>query len=170
MNKIELIKYAIKSGAKYDKDTGTIFGLSGRAIKRMSYGYIDFAILIDGKCHHIPGHQFAFYFEYGFLPEIIDHIDRNRSNNKISNLRQASKLMNNRNRTAKGYYLHNQTGKYCAQITVNYRHIHLGCFDTIDEATLAYNDAKAKYHYPKDACSTVVLTRLCASVISDSRT
>jgi hypothetical protein len=146
MEKIELIKKAIERGVRYDPITGLVFGIKGKPITRVSYGYIDIAIIVDGKNRHIPAHQFAFYYYHKKLPDIIDHIDRDRSNNKIENLRETTKSKNNKNVMGKGYYLHNQTGRYCAQITQNYKHIHLGCFDTELEAQEAYTKAKLQYH------------------------
>lgn len=146
MNKIELIKIAIDRGFKYEPETGIIIGKRGNQIKRKSKGYIDIALIVDNKLYHLAGHQFAFYYCYGFIPKIIDHIDRNRSNNAISNLRAATSESNNRNVLGKGYYKHSQTNKFCAQITYNYKHINLGCYDTEEEAKDAYLKAKLKYH------------------------
>jgi hypothetical protein len=147
MSKLELCKIAIDRGFKYDKETGKVIGVRGKEIKRKSYGYIDIAIIVDGVNKHLPAHQFAFYYTHGYIPELIDHIDRDRSNNRIQNLRAYDKNMNNKNTLGKGYYLHNQTGKYCAQITLDYKHIHLGCYETEQEARQAYLIAKNKYHF-----------------------
>jgi hypothetical protein len=146
MKKNELCEIAISRGFKYNPDTGDIFGSRGKVIKRKSYGYIDIAIIVDGKQRHLPGHQFAFYYMYRRIPEIIDHIDRDRLNNKIDNLRESTKGENNKNTRGKGYYLHSQIGKYCAQITVDWKHISLGCFDTPEEAEKVYLEGKRKYH------------------------
>jgi hypothetical protein len=145
MDKVELIEEAISRGVKYDKDTGIITGISGRVINRKSKGYIDIAIIVGSKTMHLPGHQFAFYYVNKYLPSIIDHVDRDRSNNKIDNLRPATKLQNNRNTTGKGYYFHKQVRKYNAQLTHNYKHISLGLYDTEEEASEAYRQAKIKF-------------------------
>lgn len=146
MTKIDLILIAKERGFKYDSETGIITGQRGKPIKRKSKGYIDIAIKVGDKLHHLPGHQFAFYFHYGYLPKVIDHIDRNRSNNSIKNLRSATTKENNQNVIGKGYYKHSQTGKYCAQITVNYKHLSLGCYATEEEAISAYLKAKSHFH------------------------
>jgi len=78
--------------------------------------------------------------------EIIDHIDRNPSNNKIENLRIVSKLENQWNTDAKGYNFRKDKNKWRARIKVNYKEIHLGHFDTEEEARQSYLDAKAFYH------------------------
>jgi hypothetical protein len=149
MTKIELIKHAVERGITYNSITGEIFGISGRKIKRKSHGYIDIALIVEGKNRHLPGHQFAFYTHHGYLPNCIDHIDRNRENNKIDNLREASHNENTKNTLGRGYYLHSQTGKYCAQVTHNYKHLSLGCYDTEQEARQAYLDYKSNNHLPE---------------------
>lgn len=78
--------------------------------------------------------------------EIIDHINQNKADNRRSNLRMASKSLNALNshkvRSSTGYrgVIHNrQKGKpFKASIIVNSKSIHLGMFDTAEEAGLAY--------------------------------
>ena len=64
-------------------------------------------------------HRIIFFLHFGYCPEIIDHIDGIRTNNRISNLRAATLSQNQHNRKInsnnssghKGVYLHS-TGKY----------------------------------------------------------
>jgi len=74
----------------------------------------------------------------------IDHIDRNKLNNSIENLRVVTHTQNQWNRNGKGYYF--RKGKYAARIIVDGKHKHLGLFETEYEAHQTYLDAKAKYH------------------------
>lgn len=76
----------------------------------------------------------------------IDHIDHNKINNQVSNLRIVTNQENNFNRICKGYYWNKRDKKWIARICVNFNTIHLGCFDTEDKARLAYIEAKEKYH------------------------
>ena len=77
----------------------------------------------------------------------IDHIDGNKTNNNISNLRVVTAQQNQFNtHTAKGYYRHKNRKKWAAQIAVNRKTIHLGVFDTEEEAHNAYLEAKKIYH------------------------
>jgi hypothetical protein len=83
--------------------------------------------------------------------EIVDHIDGNRLNNKIENLRQCSNAENIRNKAKskgkalpKGVSAHQ--GKYIAYITKNYQQMYLGVFDTVEKAATAYNEAAALHH------------------------
>lgn len=83
--------------------------------------------------------------------EIVDHIDGDRLNNKIDNLRQCTNAENIRNQgkhkgktLPKGVAAHQ--GKYIAQITKNYKSHYLGVFDTVPEAVSAYNAAAKNMH------------------------
>jgi len=105
-------------------------------------GYI--TIGIDNKVY--KAHRLAWLYSYGYMPEqSIDHIDRNKANNKISNLREASSQCNIRNTDnwatnksgVKGVYWHNQSGRWRAKITVNYKVKVLGNHKAFDEAVCA---------------------------------
>ena len=68
----------------------------------------------------------------------IDHIDRNPSNNHISNLRIATHSQNGQNTDGKGYTYHKQHNKYMARIYINGKPKHLGYYDTKEEAREIY--------------------------------
>ncbi len=74
---------------------------------------------------------------------IVDHINRNCSDNRVENLRIVSKQQNTFNTNAKGYYKKNN--KWAAQIRYN-KIIYLGLYDTEEEARNAYLRAKEQYH------------------------
>jgi hypothetical protein len=81
--------------------------------------------------------------------KLVDHINMNPLDNRIENLRVATKAQNMSNRPApanntsgyKGVSLHKQTGKWRAIIKHNYKQIALGLYHTKEEAALAYNKA-----------------------------
>lgn len=84
--------------------------------------------------------------------KMIDHIDGNRANNLLSNLRVCSGSQNQGNRKKqktkttskhKGVYYSNRDKRWLSRIAINKKKIHLGCFKTEDEAGIAYNN-KAK--------------------------
>ena len=77
---------------------------------------------------------------------IIDHDDRNKQNNDISNLRDLTHQENMFNTDAKGYYWYKSREQYRATIQLNKKQIHLGYFDTEAEARQAYLNAKPHYH------------------------
>jgi len=77
---------------------------------------------------------------------MIDHIDRDRLNNNIENLRVVTHSQNMCNTDAKGYTFHKATGKYMAEICVDGKKKNLGYFVTENDAHQAYLLAKEKYH------------------------
>ena len=100
---------------------------------------------------HVPGrslqgHRLAWFLHYGQWPSgIIDHADGNGTNNAISNLRDASHAQNCHNRTTASGSLKGvrrvPSGKWTASIVVNKRRVHLGTFNSPDEARAAYASA-----------------------------
>jgi hypothetical protein len=115
-------------------------------------GYI--IIKIDGKIH--LAHRLAFLHEHGYLPEHgIDHIDRNRSNNKIKNLREVSKQCNMRNTGnridntsgVKGICWYKRDNKRRVQIVVNGKIKHLGYYKNFDNAVMARYHAEKKLNW-----------------------
>ena len=95
------------------------------------------------KIHRIVGYSFL-GLDIDNPKQLIDHIDRNKQNNNMNNLRIVSNQENMFNRNAKGYY--RCGNKYQAYIKINNKQIHLGCFNTEEEARNAYLEAKEKYH------------------------
>lgn len=83
---------------------------------------------------------------------IIDHIDNDKTNNRIENLRDVDYAANGQNRThtrnTSGEVGVNFTksGKWKATITIKNNTISLGVFDTISEARLARVNAEENRH------------------------
>jgi len=106
---------------------------------------------VEGKQYLL--HRLIFLYHYGFLPEQVDHIDGNRKNNKIENLRACNNAENarnqgkkSRNKTGfKGVFVSRQ-GKFVAQICLNYKRIHLGTFDTAEMAYSKYCEKAKELH------------------------
>ena len=81
------------------------------------------------------------------LSKQIDHIDGNRTNNSLGNLRIVNHQQNHFNRTkTKGYYWNKQLNKWQAYIGLNGRNIYLGRFDNESDAHSAYLSAKLIHH------------------------
>lgn len=77
----------------------------------------------------------------------IDHIDANRLNNSVDNLRIVTNQENHFNQpTAKGYYFHKSHNKFLAKIKLDGKTIFLGYFDKEEDAKQAYLNAKPIYH------------------------
>lgn len=78
---------------------------------------------------------------------ILDHIDNNKLNNSLENLRIVTTQENAHNQQhAKGYYFHKRSKKWLAYIKSNTKKIHLGCYNTRYEARQAYLNAIPIYH------------------------
>ena len=75
----------------------------------------------------------------------IDHIDRNPTNNHISNLRQATPSQNAQNKVSKGYCYDKSTGKWVAYLRIDGKLYNEHC-NTEEEAIAAREKLKAKYH------------------------
>lgn len=102
-------------------------------------------------------HRLAWCYVHGEWPErLIDHIDGNRQNNAIGNLRLATfseNIQNQKKATARnrcgllGVSLERQTGLFKASINIGGRSSKtLGRFKTAEEAHGVYLDAKRKHH------------------------
>lgn len=115
---------------------------------RNGYGQVK----IDGKTY-LP-HRIIWLWHKGYLPEFIDHWDRDRMNNRIENLRPATRAENGHNHglhrdNTSGYpgvYFYKPRKKYRAHIRVDGRRIDLGLFNTAEEAFRVHQLAKIKYH------------------------
>ena len=86
----------------------------------------------------------------------VDHINRNKLDNRRCNLRIATPQMNainqgvnSRNKSGvKGVYFNKKNGKWVASIIVSNKYIHLGTFETLEDASMARKEAEEKYHKP----------------------
>jgi hypothetical protein len=107
-------------------------------------------IAINGKWHQ--SHRLIYMYHKGEITDglQIDHIDRNKLNNNIENLRLVTHQENQWNRGAKGYDLHKPSNKFQARIKLNGQKISLGYFDTEKEANCAYLKAKKELHIIKE--------------------
>lgn len=109
-------------------------------------------IKIDGKSY--LEHRIIFAMFFGFFPEFIDHIDTNPLNNKIENLRQATRYQNSLNvglrktntSGSKCVTWDNSQQKWRVRIPINGKRVHLGRFDDFELAELVAIEARNKYH------------------------
>jgi hypothetical protein len=100
-------------------------------------------IVINKKLY--KEHRLIFMMFHGYMPEFIDHIDNNRLNNKIENLRQATKQQNAWNRQinknnksgVKGVSWCKLTKKWKVQGRVDKKVVYLGVYQTLEEAAKA---------------------------------
>lgn len=132
------------------------FRLWNHRYARKTTGCIEFkgylVVIIGGRSY--KAHRLAWLYVYGEpVPNIIDHIDQDRSNNRIDNLRSAS---NSQNMINAGRWPNNGTGvkgvralpsgRFEARIGHGNQVFGLGTFDSIDQAIKAYQDAAIRLY------------------------
>lgn len=114
-------------------------------------GYLYGGVLGE-KC---LAHRVALAISYGMWPtDDVDHVNMDRSDNRLDNLRVSSRAENMWNRTAqtnntsgfKGVTWDKRKAKWLAQISVEGRHIFLGYFASPAEAHTAYSAAAKRLH------------------------
>ena len=155
---IMLMQSKLKELLHYDQDTGLFrwiksprYGISDNGIA----GYINFGY-IKIEISHITykAHRLAWLYVFGYWPAgDVDHINGSRADNRISNLRVASRRMNNENqrvaqaKNKTGLLGVNSHGKrFKAQICFHGKKQHIGIYDTAQEAHEAYIKAKRELH------------------------
>ena len=123
-------------------------------------------VTINGKPELLHRVIYAYHHKVELhKKDIIDHIDRNKENNCVHNLRLVSHSQNNQNKKtrvdskteSKGVYI-TSSGKYSVRITHQGKPIYLGTFSTIQRAREAYyrearqlNDKdNANFHIPPE--------------------
>lgn len=156
--------YRVRELLDYDPETGKLtwrLGGKGTGGKGSIAGYMWRSnrggpyqlIKLDGK--NFRAHRLAWIYVHGRWPAAeIDHIDGNGLNNKISNLREATRSENNHNRCVmsnnrsglKGAIWDGCKKKWRAIITINGRRKFLGAFDTAAEAHAVYIAAAKEHH------------------------
>lgn len=140
----------------YDPSTGVFMRIEGGlGIKRK---HVNVPLGCPGRKGHLRvGYQGTLYrvhrliwlYMTGSWPtDQIDHVNRNPSDNRWSNLRQATHAENIWNQRSKnrrrGVYVCKWTGRYSSTIRHNGKSIWLGRFDTADEASTAYEEASKR--------------------------
>lgn len=119
--------------------------------KHSLHGYL----IISLKGNLYRAHRLAWLYVFGDMPEYIDHIDGNKLNNRISNLRPVTLSENQQNRrigknTNNGIFgvrFDSRFDRYYARITVNSREIYLGCFLDFFSACCARKSAEKTLNF-----------------------
>jgi len=160
---LPITKEYLSSIICYDKSTGIFKWRIYRSATAIAGS-------IAGNTSHVSGyrlikisrksylaHRLAWLYVYGEWPvDEIDHINGITDDNRIDNLRQATRKQNQQNiRMPKstnkasgflGVHWHNQNKKWEAKIRDNGKTIHLGLFDDPYLAHLRYVETKRKIH------------------------
>ena len=140
----QVFDYDPNTGIMTRRNTGKAVGTQGEPYPR---------IKIRGKSY--VAHRLIWrMMTDGLMPEEIDHINGVRTDNRWVNLRAATRGENMRNfrmrsnNTSgfKGVCWHKKARSWVAQIQVNKKCMHIGCFQTPELAHEAYWIEALKYH------------------------
>ena len=155
----ELTVEYLRSVLHYSPETG-IFTWKVRTAKRIKAGDVAgspdgrgyLSIRVCSRTHR--AHRLVWLYVYGSWPkDQLDHINRNRSDNRIANLREVTNKQNGQNASKRsdntsghpGVSWHKRDSKWRARIKHSYKMIHLGYFTDIEEALSARKAAEKFY-------------------------
>ncbi len=122
--------------------------------QKTAKGYIRLHVAIDGGYQKLMAHRVVWAMHTGQWPEgALDHVNGDRADNRIANLRSATAEQNASNARrrkdktcAKGVCFQKRTGKWRARICAEGKSYHLGLFLTAEAASQAYAQAAARLH------------------------
>lgn len=153
----ELIEYCNKN-LIYNPVTGVFTWIKSRGTQKAgsiggTISKSDGAIRIKVNKKVILAHRLGWFLTYKYWPKTLDHINHDRTDNRIANLRECSQSQNSCNRPApinnisgyKGVSLRGN-GKWRAKIHKNGKAINLGTYICRHEAARVYNLAARMYH------------------------
>ena len=148
----------LKETLTYHPDGYFIRTRNGKVVQPKIHSAHRYArISVQGK--PIALHRVIFLYHHGYLPECIDHIDGDRTNNRISNLREVTHSQNSLNQkhhkdSSSPYKSVKQatrlakdgSKKWEVVISINKKRTYLGTFYNIDEAHQFAVQAREKHH------------------------
>lgn len=140
-----------------DQETGDFFKVTKAGEKKLMKlgfnhnGYL--RITVNGQRH--LAHRVVWFFVHGYWPVELDHIDHNKANNAMSNLRIVDRVENSRNsslstRNKSGYTgvsFDSWSKKWRACVTIGGKNIKLGRFDDPESAYKARIAASIKHGF-----------------------
>jgi hypothetical protein len=145
-------KQWLKDNLRYDSETGNLLwttpSLRGRRTRNLvgsdkGRGYMGFSCYIDRKKFSYLNHRVVWFLNYGSVPKMLDHIDGDKLNNRVENLRPAINGLNSRNRLGygsckfKGVTI--EQGRYRCRANKGGKQQYVGFFETPEEAGRAYD-------------------------------
>lgn len=143
----------LKSKYLYDPTTGVFSNRkTGKLLGGINkYGYV--RAFLKKKEYSL--HRLAWFYMYGRMPKNIDHINHNRSDNRISNLREVDVAENQKNKskyknnTSGHHGVHWSKGKrrWVASISIDKQQKQLGVFADFSDAVDARKNAEILYGY-----------------------
>lgn len=143
----------VRDRLSYDAEEGvlrwrSVVGTSNRKVGQIAGrtradGYLE--VRINGRL--ILVHRLIWLIVHGQWPPLeIDHINGNKGDNRIANLRLADRKTNMQNQRRHSLGVSRVRNKFRARITVNGHRVQIGMYNTEEEARVAYLSAKRKLH------------------------
>lgn len=143
---VDISQERLKEWLHYDPETGVFTWLKGvRKGKRAGCVRRDGYLVIRVEYVLYYGHRLAWIYCCGKAPPYIDHEDRDTRNLKFANLRACDQSHNAANSRStigrtlpKGVSRVRRTNRFTARLNPRGQVMHLGTFDTVEEAHQAY--------------------------------
>lgn len=155
----------LKEMLHYNPDSGVFTWLISRS-SRAKVGRIAGSVDVRGyiviklksennKGRFYKAHRLAWFYMAGVWPTGIDHINHIKDDNRLANIRESSQEENNKNTSLRvdnasgvlGVSFNKRLAKWIAQINVDRKRKHIGCFKDKFEAICARKSASNKYGY-----------------------
>jgi hypothetical protein len=151
-----LTQAELKQMFHYDSATGVFTRFPNsrnkKHVKCNSYNKFGYLRIRIGDRQY-AGHRLAWLYVYGKLPDdVIDHINGNKADNRIVNLRDCSRLQNKFNTgiiktNTSGYTgVRFRQNYWLAEIRIHGKSRQIGKFATAEEASKCYNDYAKRLH------------------------
>jgi len=164
MQKEIITQELLRSLFDYDSATGSLVRIKTTSSKAQAgsiagskKGHKYARVSVNNKLYY--AHHVVWIWHYGILPEEIDHINRDRFDNRIENLRATDRSANNINTKVRcdntsgvsGVYWEKRYSKWCVRIGVNGKLKHIGYYDSLETAKQKREEAiKLHYEFTKD--------------------
>ena len=142
--------FEYRDGNLYWKMSNSPRALKGSIAGNLnSHGYID--VRYNKKL--VKAHRIIFGLHHGYIPEQVDHINGNRSDNRIENLRAANNQTNQFNRACrngvsglKNIYWRESRKRWFVKLCLKDKQVWLGSYKELELAELVAIEARNKYH------------------------
>lgn len=152
---VDLLKHLFD----YDKETGNLIWKIKPAA-RVKVGDVAGSIASDSYIRicinrkFYRAHRLVFLMHKGYLPKTLDHINGDRVDNRIENLRPVTASQNQHNRKTnanntsgyKGVSWHKGAKKWVTKIKLEGKPIYLGLFDNLEEAAEVVRKTREELH------------------------
>jgi hypothetical protein len=141
----DLLKtFRYEDGQLYWREQRYRRDLSKPAGSKFRNGYLSVSWSRGGSRSRLLVHRVVWIMHHGVVPQTIDHINRDRADNRLENLRDVSLSVNHMNRRDT-HYRHSlprgvtmQKNKFKAQRRLNGEQVCIGVYDTAEKAFIAF--------------------------------